>query len=74
MNNIAEGYGRRSDQALKNFLMIAKGSVAEVESMLFLGEELGYISSPVQQELIKQTEETGKLISAFINKLKQTTK
>jgi four helix bundle protein len=42
-NNIAEGYGRRSNRALGNFLTIARGSVAEVESMLLMAHKLGYI-------------------------------
>ncbi len=33
MNNIAEGFDRRSDKELKQFLYIAKGSCAEVQSM-----------------------------------------
>ncbi len=69
MNNVAEGYARRSDKAFKNFLCIAKGSAAEVESMLILSMELQYITVPVQQKLILQTEEVSRLLTGFINKL-----
>ena len=44
MNNIAEGFERRTNKELKNFLFIAKGSAGEVRSMLDLGLELKYIS------------------------------
>lgn len=40
-NNIAEGYARRSDKAFANFLSIARGLVAELESMLITGRGLG---------------------------------
>ena len=68
-NNIAEGYARRSDKALRNFLLIAKGSAAEVESMLLIAVKLDYITSKRQSELTSQIEEVGKLLSGFIKKL-----
>ena len=34
MNNIAEGFERRTNKELKNFLFIAKGSAGEVRSRL----------------------------------------
>jgi len=68
-NNIAEGYARRSDKAFKNFLFIAKGSAAEVESMLLVATELKYIDIPTQQKLIEQVQEISKLLAGFIKKL-----
>lgn len=44
-NNIAEGFDRGTDKELRQFLHIAKGSAAEVRSMLYLGKRLEYISS-----------------------------
>ena len=43
MNNIAEGFERRTNKELKNFLFIAKGSAGEVRSMLDLSLELKYV-------------------------------
>lgn len=68
-NNIAEGYGRRSDKALNNFLTIARGSAAEVESMVLMSYNLKYIDKRTQQELLEQIEEIAKLITAFKNKI-----
>lgn len=68
-NNIAEGYARRSDRAFRNFLFIAKGSVAEVESMLLMAVELDYITKIQQSELLALSEEVSKLLTGFINKL-----
>jgi four helix bundle protein len=40
MNNIAEGFARGSDPQFAQFLDVARGSAAEVESMLFLLEDI----------------------------------
>ena len=69
MNNIAEGYGRRGDKSLRNFLLIAKGSVSEVESMLIVAGELGYLDAGKQQELLAQADEAARLIAGFVKKL-----
>ena len=42
MNNIAEGFERRTDADFAHFLTIAKGSSGEVRSMAYLGEDRRY--------------------------------
>ncbi len=69
MNNIAEGYARRSDKSFRNFLLIAKGSAAEVESMLIIAVDLGYISPEKQQLLLGQVDDASRLLAGFIKKL-----
>jgi four helix bundle protein len=44
-SNIAEGHARSTRGEYKNFLSIARGSVAEVEVQLTLAKELGYVHS-----------------------------
>jgi len=68
-NNIAEGYERRSNKELKNFLYIAKGSCGEVRSMLYLANTLGYIEKNKFQELSSQALEISKILSGFIKTL-----
>ena len=44
MNNIAEGFERGSNKDFAKFLFIARGSVGEVRSMLYLALDQGYIT------------------------------
>ena len=69
MNNIAEGFERRTNKELKNFLFIAKGSAGEVRSMLNLGLELGYITKGDFNKMYDLTVEISKLSSGFIKTL-----
>lgn len=69
MNNVAEGYAKRSDKSFKNFLSIAKGSAAEVESMLLVAHELGYVTSAQRDHLVPSCEEVSRLLTGFIRKL-----
>lgn len=43
-SNVAEGCGRGSNKELYRFLDIASGSLAELETQIFIAKELGYIS------------------------------
>ncbi len=70
MNNIAEGFDRQTDKDFRHFLYIAKGSAAEVRSMLFLALDLKYIDQDVFGKLYQQVSEIGRLLLGFIRSLK----
>lgn len=70
MNNIAEGFERKSDSEFKHFLFIAKGSCGEVRSMLYLAEELKYINNEEYSILSTLANEISKIISGLIKTLK----
>src|SRR5689334_22974709 len=50
-SNIAEGEGRGSGCDRKQFILVARGSAFEVETQLFLAEDLAYVSSKKATEL-----------------------
>lgn len=69
MNNIAEGYERRSNKEFRQFLYIAKGSCGETRSMIILGSDIGYIKKDKADELINLSKEISKILSGFIKAL-----
>lgn len=67
LNNIAEGFERKSNNEFKHFLFISNGSAGEVRSMLYLGKDLNYLTETQFLTLIKNGR--GDLKNAFrINK------
>lgn len=69
MSNVAEGYGRKSKKEFANFLNMAHGSAAEVQSHLYIALDLGYISQQEFDELYEKTDEVSKMIQSFMNYL-----
>jgi four helix bundle protein len=69
MSNIAEGFSRRSTKEFVQFLFIAKGSLAEVQSQLYVALDQGYINQQKFTELYAKSDEVARLISGFIKYL-----
>ncbi|EKE19992.1 MAG: S23 ribosomal protein [uncultured bacterium] len=70
MNNIAEGFERKGDKEFSHFLYIAKGSCGEVRSMIYLAQDLRYITNKESGELLEISAEISRILSGFIKKLK----
>lgn len=68
-NNIAEGFERGSNKDFTKFLYIAKGSSAEVRSMLYLAKEMKYIDKKQFDTLFLECQKISKLISGLIKAL-----
>jgi len=69
MNNIAEGFERKTNNDFKHFLFIAKGSCGEVRSMLHLAKETYKINEQTFNDLYNSSLEISKMLSGFIKKL-----
>ena len=69
MNNIAEGFERKSNLEFKQFLYISKGSCGEVRSMLYLAKDVLILDEKNFSELLLETEIISKMLSNFIKKL-----
>jgi len=69
MSNIAEGFSRRSTKEFVQFLFIAKGSVAEVQSQLYVALDQSYVNEEKFNELYSKSDEVARLISGFIQYL-----
>lgn len=69
-SNIAEGQARKSTAEFLQFLSIAQGSRAEVETQILIAQQLGYVTDSTAQEILSLSEEVAKLLYALIRSLK----
>ena len=69
--NIAEGAGRRSTGEFIQFVGIARGSLAEVETLLIIARRQGYVEEPVCRELLEDIYELGRMATGLIQSLEQ---
>jgi four helix bundle protein len=68
-SNIAEGQARKSPAQFRNYLLIARGSLAEVETQLIIAERLNYINETQVIKIMAIHAEVSKMLSALITKL-----
>ena len=66
MSNVAEGFSRNSDKDFAHFLDIAKGSVLEVQSLLYVALDIGYIGKEEFKGLYDRADATASLIGGLI--------
>ena len=69
-SNIAEGNARRSSADYIQFLKIARGSGAEVETQIIISKNLKFIDELKCEELTLKITEIMKMINGLINYLK----
>ena len=74
--NIAEGFGRFYYKDSVQFYRVAKGSLNEIKSDVYICFDRGYIEGTLLNEAINQVEIVDRLVSGLINsayKVKKTT-
>jgi four helix bundle protein len=65
--NIAEGSGRRTDGEFLQFLGIARGSLAEAETLLSLAGRLGYTQPDRLGPMLLEAREIGRMLAGLSN-------
>lgn len=65
-SNIAEGYGRQYKKETIQFFHIARGSLYELETQLYISADLAYLPETKLTLMILQLEECRKLLSGLI--------
>jgi four helix bundle protein len=63
--NIAEGDELGTDKQSIRHFYIAKGSSEELQTLLIIGNEIGYIETPIMEELVNDC----KIISVMLTKI-----
>jgi len=68
-SNIAEGFRRYHNKEYKQFLYIALGSCAELETQIIIANELNYINETNKTELIEKIKYICRMTVKLIQKL-----
>src|ERR1700756_2768630 len=68
-SNIAEGAARDSRRDMRRFLLIARGSLKELETQIVFCRRLGYLGAEAVSGLDALTARTGQLLNGSIRRL-----
>jgi four helix bundle protein len=69
-SNIAEGFNRYHNKEYKQFLYIALGSCAELETQIEVSMSLGYITQTQRDKIIEKLDHEGRMLKSLIKCLK----
>jgi four helix bundle protein len=70
-SNIAEGYDRDSSGDTIRFLNIAKASLSELRTQIYIALKLKFITNEQGNKIIKETKELSSMLYSLINSKKQ---
>lgn len=71
-SNLAEGFGRNKMNDKSHFYTMALGSLYEIQNQLLVSRDVGYISSKECDILFNESVEIGRMCSALIYKVKNS--
>ena len=70
--NIAEGAGRRTKGEFRHFVGVARGSLAELETLLLVAHRLGYIDTATYEAVAGDLFELGRMATGLLRSLNDT--
>ena len=68
-SNIAEGQGRSTTKDFVHFLHIARSSLQEVETQVFIACRVGFVGDEAKSKLLELTTETFRILCGLIRSL-----
>ena len=68
-SNIAEGGGRQGDREMARFLLVARGSVAELEYQLLLARDLALLDEATHAELSVRAQRVNRMLLGLARRL-----
>ncbi len=71
--NIAEGHGRLGKREYANFCSVARGSLKELETLIEIGERVGYFESGATTPAKGLADEVGRMLTTLIQRLREPT-
>jgi len=69
LSNISEGFERGGDKEFRQFLSVAKGSVGELRSQLYVALDANYLNHNEFDQLYALADQIGKMIGGFMRYL-----
>ncbi len=73
-SNIAEGQGRDSTREFLHYLLIAYGSLMEVETQILIAGDLKYLTEAETETILEHSAETGRVINGLMRSLREKLK
>ncbi len=70
-SNIAEGHARGATGEFQRFILIAMGSVAELETQLLLSTSLGFLLQASADAVLRELDSVGKMLRALHRSLRR---
>ncbi len=70
-SNIAEGFGRATAKEKNQFYYVAKGSLAELETQLYIAFDVGYVNEVKLEDILRQASLTHRLLQGLIKANKE---
>lgn len=72
--NIAEGHARDSSKEFMQFVRIARGSLAELETLITIAGELDYLENTLHKEFLSDCDQIGRMLTGLRKSILQRQK